>query len=383
MARTKKTGRNTSFVTLRQKSVSKGRISLYLDIYKDGVRKYEFLKLYLVPETDTTTKNQNKNTLQAATAIRNQRELEIIQGKGGIQENKTINNISLIDWLQVYKKLKEETGQSNSRAQSVELLIKHIGIFKNNIKLQDIDETFCKSFIAYLNTAKLCRNTKNKKIISKSSANLYFSVFSSALNEAVRKKLIPVNPVNNLNREEKKTIKAEKSNRSFLTIEDVKKLIDTDCNNLANKQAFLFSCFTGLRLSDILNLTWDNIIERDNNFYLSIITQKTKKPLTIKLNKQAINWLPLHKDKYVFGNDIYRYSINRGLKKWAKKAGVKKDLCFHIARHTFATMELTLGADLYVVSKLLGHTNVGTTQIYADIINKRRDEAIELIDNAF
>ena len=71
MARTKKTGRNTSFVTLRQKSVSKGRISLYLDIYKDGVRKYEFLKLYLVPETDTTTKNQNKNTLQAATAIRN------------------------------------------------------------------------------------------------------------------------------------------------------------------------------------------------------------------------------------------------------------------------------------------------------------------------
>lgn len=77
-------------------------------------------------------------------------------------------------------------------------------------------------------------------------------------------------------------------------------------------------------------------------------------------------------------------TINRVLKEWAKAAGISKNVHFHMSRHTFATMELTLGADLYVVSKLLCfHTNVGTTQIYADIINKRRDEAVELIDNAF
>ena len=89
------------------------------------------------------------------------------------------------------------------------------------------------------------------------------------------------------------------------------------------------------------------------------------------------------KDSEVFALPGNNVTVNRILKIWAKNAGIKKDVCFHMSRHTFATMELTLGADLYVVSKLLGHTNVGTTQIYADIINKRRDEAVELIDNAF
>ena len=71
------------------------------------------------------------------------------------------------------------------------------------------------------------------------------------------------------------------------------------------------------------------------------------------------------------------------MKRWAKKAGIEKSLCFHMSRHTFATMELTLGADLYVVSKLLGHNDVSVTQIYADIINKKREEAVDLMDSAF
>ena len=147
---------------------------------------------------------------------------------------------------------------------------------------------------------------------------------------------------------------------------------------------FLFGCFTGLRLSDIRGLEWGNISKRDGSLFLSIKMQKTREPLIMKLNKQAIKWMPeKQKDSGVFALPGNNVTVNRILKIWAKNAGIKKDICFHMSRHTFATMELTLGADLYVVSKLLGHTNVGTTQIYADIINKRRDEAVELIDNAF
>ena len=157
----------------------------------------------------------------------------------------------------------------------------------------------------------------------------------------------------------------------------------TDCRQPETKRAFLFACFTGLRISDIRNLQWANISKRNGGRFLSITMQKTREPLTMKLNKQAISLLPKEGKGFIFDLPIYDSMINDQLKSWAKRAGIEKNVCFHVSRHTFATMELTLGADLYVVSKLLGHTNVGVTQIYADIINKRRDEAVELIDNAF
>ena len=76
-------------------------------------------------------------------------------------------------------------------------------------------------------------------------------------------------------------------------------------------------------------------------------------------------------------------SILPVIKKWAKDAGIAKNVNFHTSRHTFATMLLTLGADIYTVSKLLGHTNVKTTQIYAKIVNKKKDDAVSLVDNIF
>ncbi len=384
MARTKKAKRETSFVTLRQKARAKGRVVLYLDIYKDGARKYEFLNLYLVPEVNDAAKVQNKNTMQAALAIRNQRELEVIQGKGGLTPT-SLSKMLLLDWLEQFRQQKLQTGQSGERAAFVAKVITHIKAYKgDNIRLSDVDEKYCKGFINYLATAKVGRNTKNGGCLSATTANNYFQAFTSALNEAVRKKLIPVNPIQYLSREEKKPIKAERSNRTFLTIEEVSKLMETDCKNQMIKCAFLFSCFTGLRVSDIKNLRWSNIKERDGVKYLDITMQKTREPLTIKLNKQAESWLPVRGvTEEVFNLPYYEVTINDNLKRWAKKAGIEKDICFHMSRHTFATMELTMGVDLYVVSKLMGHQEVGVTQVYADIINKQREDAVDVLDRAF
>lgn len=384
MARPKKAKRESSFVTLRTKKGAKGRQSYYLDIYKDGKRSYEFLKLYLVPETSRATKIQNENTEKAAIAIRNQRELEIIQGKGGIAQQPTAGRMLLLDWLKAYQQQKADTGQSDGRALSVGKLIGHIETYKGSkTKLADVDENWCKGFIAYLATAKSAKHTKNEKPLARSTTNLYFSILIAALNEAVRKKLISTNPTKNLSREERKPIKADKSNRPYLTIDEVKALMATDCRNPEIKRAFLFACFTGLRISDIRNLQWANISKRNGGSFLSITMQKTREPLTMKLNKQAVALLPKEGKGLIFELPVWDAVVNNNLKAWAKAAGIEKEICFHVSRHTFATMELTLGADLYVVSKLLGHSNVGTTQIYADIINKRRDEAVELIDNAF
>lgn len=384
MARTKKINRESSFVTLRTKPVSKGRQSYYLDIYKDGVRKYEFLKLYLVPATNEAAKIQNVNTEQAAKAIRNQRELEIIQGKGGLAPVSN-SKLLLLDWMEEYRKMKLATGQSNERALSVDKVKTHLKAYAGEkTKLSAVDSDFCKGFVAYLGNATSGKHTQNPKPLASSTANAYFQLFTSALNEAVRQKKIVANPVLYLSREDKKPIKAEKSNRTFLTIEEVKQLATTDIKNESIKQAFLFACFTGLRISDIRNLTWGNIVERNGSFFVTITMQKTREPLTIKLNKQAAKWLPKRNaTKEVFDLPVYNAIINDNLKRWAKKAGIEKSLCFHMSRHTFATMELTLGADLYVVSKLLGHNDVSVTQIYADIINKKREEAVDLMDSAF
>lgn len=384
MARAKKINRESSFVTLRTKPVSKGRQSYYLDIYKDGQRKYEFLKLYLVPATNEAAKIQNANTEQAAKAIRNQRELEIIQGKGGLAPVSN-SKLLLLDWMEEYRKIKLATGQSNERALSVEKVIAHLKAYAGEkTKLSAVDSDFCKGFVAYLGNATSGKHKQNPKPLASSTANAYFQLFTSALNEAVRQKKIATNPVLYLSREDKKPIKAEKSNRTFLTIEEVKQLAAIDFKNESIKQAFLFACFTGLRISDIRNLTWGNIVERNGSFFVTITMQKTREPLTIKLNKQAAKWLPQkNATKEVFDLPVYNAIINDKLKRWAKKAGIEKSLCFHMSRHTFATMELTLGADLYVVSKLLGHNDVSVTQIYADIINKKREEAVDLMDSAF
>ncbi len=115
--------------------------------------------------------------------------------------------------------------------------------------------------------------------------------------------------------------------------------------------------------------------------------RKTSAPLYLPLSNQALKWMPERgdaaDDDLVFATLPRESGILPVIKKWAKDAGIAKNVNFHTSRHTFATMLLTLGADIYTVSKLLGHTNVKTTQIYAKIVNKKKDDAVSLVDNIF
>ena len=381
MARQKKQKRETSFVTIRTKERAKGRKSLYLDIYKDGKRSYEFLNLYLVPEVDDAAKVLNENTMNKAMAIRNQRELIVING-GNLQRNAK-EKVLLADWMESFRKDKELNGQSGERAKQVRTAAKHLAEYAGTqVTLADIDENFCKGFIQHLLSTTKMKNTKNPAKMAASSARLYYDIFISAINVAVKKKLIPVNPCNYLSKEDKKPLLRIQSKRSYLTIDDVKKLIATDCSDKVIKQAFLFSCFTGLRLSDVCNLTWDNVINDNGNTYIRIIIQKTNKPFSIKLNNEALKWMPTRGTGKVFALKLTSY-FNSRIRNWAKKAGVDKYVCFHTARHTFATMTLTLGADLYTVSKLLAHQNITVTQVYAEIINEKKDKAVDLANGLF
>ena len=104
------------------------------------------------------------------------------------------------------------------------------------------------------------------------------------------------------------------------------------------------------------------------------------------LSANALEWLPDRGDSkgedFVFTLPSH-FSINRSVKKWARDAEIEKNVTFHLSRHTFATTLLTLGADIYTTSKLMGHKNLRTTQIYAEVVNKKKVEAVNLMDKVF
>jgi integrase len=378
----KKAAKAKEPIRLREKVLSNGNKSLYLDIYRDGKRVYEFLKLYLIPETasDPTAKMRNKQTLVQANAIKAQRVIELTNNEAGVI-NKSRGKLLIEDWANESILRAEKRGVALSTLGMKKSLMHKIKGFKGNVSLCDIDKDYCRNFIDYLRNGYKKTNGKG---LSEKSVLVFTAEFTALLNEAVREDLIIKNPMNMLSVAEKPH-KTE-STREHLTEEEVKKLKATPCKYPELKRAFLFSCYCGLRLSDVSALTWKNIETLNGKYQIVIVQKKTKQPLYIPISKNQLEYLPPKSDK---SNDTPLFNlptpptIERVLGEWATDAGITKHITFHVSRHTFATILLTEGADLYTTSKLLGHTDISTTQIYAKIVNKKKEEAMSLMDKIF
>lgn len=366
---------------LRHRKLTDGRQSLFLDRSVDGGHEYEFLQLNLLPETSSTVKRQNARTLREAEEILQSRTEALLNAKAEMGLAVSGTGMLLSDWLQTcydnYEKrgLRDMGGISNVK--------KALHMFRPDTRLSDIDRQFCLDMIDWFRSTYKHRLTG--KPISARTADTYCQTFRTMLNEAVREGLMDKNPWNRLETIEK--IKKPESKREYLTIDEIRSMIATDCPNELVKRAYLFSCFTGLRISDVRNLKWGDIYQENEQTYVSVVMKKTSKPLYIPLSGQALKWIPEKGDSsfddYVFGNLVNYGNVNENLKKWAEAAGIRKHISYHTSRHSFATMMLTLGADLYTVSKLLGHSSVKHTQIYARIIDRKKDEAVNLADSVF
>ena len=363
-------------VKVRTKKLANGNESIYLDIYSDGRRKYEYLKLYLLPGRENKTKN--KETMAFANAVKAKRIVEIQNGRFGFENGKK-TNLTLMEWMEETRKMKMEKGKSNAYIKISNATINHLSRYLNGrkIKLSDVDKKFIKGFIAYLRKGKTNKGT----LMTEHSVYLYFETLLIALNVAVKMELIDKNPCLDIFPEDRP--KQKSAVREYLTIDEVKTLIDTPCDDMRVKRIFLFSCFTGLRFVDIKNLKWKDIIKVDEGVYqIELVQQKTKQLVVIPLTENAMRWLPERADK---GEDDNVFQVPficiayPHLHKWAKKAGINKNVTYHVGRHTYATLLLYYGADLYTVSKLLGHTNVKTTQIYAKVMDESKRKAVNLI----
>ncbi|MBR1519710.1 MAG: site-specific integrase [Bacteroidaceae bacterium] len=364
-------------VKIRFKRLVSGNQSIYLDIYYNGCRIYEFLKLYLIPETDLESKIMNRQTLQAAHAIKAKRIIEIANGQAGITFNNDKSKMRLFEYLKYHLKACQKNHRGNSYINACRNMSNHLATYlgakARYVKMKDVDLDLCKGFADHLKQAR----TKAGKALSGVTAYHYFGAFKSVLNEAVIDQAIIANPVMRMRKSDMP--QRPVVIKEYLDADEIGRLANSYCHNDQVKRSFMFSCFTGLRLSDVRKLQWKDIKKTGDTYRYSIIMQKTQEPINNKLNIEAVRWLPDHMgdpEDFVFRMPSLP-TIESAIAKWAIKARISKHVTFHTARHSCATMALMAGADLYTVSKLLGHRKIQTTTIYAAIVDKARDNAVD------
>lgn len=367
-------------VRLREKELANGVRSLYLDIYVNGKRSYEFLKLHLIPESNPQAKVQNENTMRAANTIKLNRILEITNNKAGLKNTSIRAKVLLKDWMETFRQAQEQKGVKDQKL--IHNTVHALTAYNINVAMRDVNRDYIIGLTNFLRNEY--RSPRGKKLKDYSVIN-YLGCLRNALNMAVREDVIADNPIMKLSAQDK--VKAPESQREYLTVEEVQQLEATDSPYPHIKQAFLFACYTGLRCSDVRSITWGKIVKDGEKYRLHTVMFKTKRPFYIPLSKKAMQWMPERGDKtdddLIFENIPVQVNTKLYLQPWLDKAGITKPITFHCSRHTFGTMMLTLGADIYTTSKLMGHTKVEVTQIYAKIINKKKDDAVSLIDQAF
>ena len=394
MAKQKQTVKLKEPVRIRFKQLSNGNQSIYLEYYTGdvirkenyvgGKRKYEFLKLYLIPERTREDKAKNEVTLALAKAIQSKRIVEVQNDAHGFQ-NTNKSRVNLLDYLENIGKQSAEQGSRNY-ARTVLNTVRALKLFRGDyIAFRDVDKEFLSEFTDYLRQMPKASKygvLKTGGRLSNNSVVSYYGTLRTAINRAYKEGIITVNPTKEFDFASK--VRQEPSRREYLTLDELKTLINTECRHEIVKRAFLFSCLCGLRVSDIRKLRWCDLQRSSGRVRIEITVQKTKEPLYLPISDEALKWLPERGEAN--GSDFifpltHEGTVNDTLQHWAKVAGITKHISFHVSRHTHATMMLTLGADLYTVSKLLGHKNIATTQIYAKIVDKKKEEAIGLIPN--
>jgi len=368
-------------VHIRKRSNSAGdKYNLALEVYlgysvnengnskpKRVTTKLEYY-LYVNPKTPQQ-RTHNKEVEKKVEIIRAEKEKEYLNNKYGFK-SETKTKANFIDY---FTKLTEERMESMGNYGNWDSVLKHLKKYAGeNISFDDVDIAYCEGFKNYLQ--KTARK-KSDQPLSGNSVSSYFLKMRAALNQAVDDGIILTNPSHKVS-----IPKPIENEREFLTLEEVQTLFKTECRYNVLKRAFLFSCLTGLRWSDINNLEWKQIQKEGDNWKVNFHQQKTKALQYHYINEQARELMgEIHNEGKVFVGLRYSAYMNTALLQWCLKAGISKHITFHCGRHTYATLQLTLGTDLFTVSKLLGHSEIRTTQVYAKVIDKKKIDAVNTI----
>jgi integrase len=373
-----------SKINLRKKVLGTGKTSLYLDFYppiinpKTGKEtRREFLKLYLTNNPKTAEeKIQNTKTFELAEIIKSKRDVQLRNKEFGFKDNVKLN-VNFVIFYQTVVDDYYNTG-SDSNYQTWKASLKHFENFSGGIiQSNNLTNDYIKKYRNYLLNTKSTRNSVIERKLSKNTASTYFKNFISVLKQAFKQNLIEKNLA-----EDAEYIKEEETHREYLTEDELLLLWKTPIKIEKVKHMAVFSALSGLRFVDINNLDWCNIYnDKHQGYYIQLREEKTKSIKNHPISEEATNILKAQgtNNGLVFGKIEY-HQISRPMKDWIAKSGIKKKISFHNFRHSYATLQLANGTDIYTVSKLLGHKNVSTTQIYTKVMDKSKIEAANRIN---
>ena len=280
----------------------------------------------------------------------------------------TSSNIENAVTVRYIAEHRQATHRDNTCAVTHALLC-HLNTFAGyEVCLHDVSETFVRRFTSYL----LGR-------VQPGSVRTYLHKLHAIMEDCLKQHLIQLNPVSSA---VAFVPRRENSARSFLSANELNALLAAPCPHYEIRRAFIFACFTGLRLSDIETLCWNNIQTIAGIETIVKMQVKTSREIRIPLNKEALSILK-SKNHVSSTDKVFllpsRTSIAKSIRIWEKNAGLQKHISFHTSRHTFATLAITAGVDIYTVSKLCGHRSVHTTEIYLHIIDKTLQEGVDKI----
>ncbi len=307
---------NKESIRLRRRNLSTGNISLYLDIYIGGRREYEYLKLYLIPEKSKADRDKNREILKLAEAIRAKRIIEVQNRTFGFKADRK-DDVLLLGYLDSLLSRKKADGRSIGQWRC---LRRHIVIFagKNDIPLSKIDGEWIRKFRDYLD--KDANDTKvSLKPLSATTKHVYFCKFRSIFFHAFKDGIISSNPVDNI-----EGIRTDESHREYLTSEELRRLSRTRCSNDKIRRSFLFSCLTGMRISDIMKLTWSEVSEQDGFTRLTFKQKKTKSTEYLDITPQAAELMGERGEAnaLVFNLTYHNSYTNHIIIKWTRDAGI-------------------------------------------------------------
>lgn len=370
-------------ISLNKRKLKDGRISLSVEFYRGSetneegkrrhLRDFENLDTYLIADPkNSKERKENKEKLEFAENVLAIRKAEFVQGKFDFK-NTTKSKRVFLNFFAELTEEKQQKDSSNNYGNWFSTLQHLKRIVSKNLTFDDIDEAFIKRVRNYFDNEA---RTKSDLPLSQNSKYSYFNKFKAALRNAFDNGYLTINYAPKI-----KSFDQAESQREYLTFDELQSLAKAECKYPVLKKAFLFSCLSGLRWSDINKMVWAEVRDEGNISRVNFIQDKIDGVEYLYISAQARHLLGERQGQRdrVFKGLKYSMTNNTEIVRWCNRAGVPKHITFHSARHTNAVLLLENGADIYTVSKRLGHREIRTTAIYAKIVDSKMKEAAEMI----
>lgn len=366
-------------VRLRFRKLKNGEKSAYFDIYSNGVRQYLWQEERLLSGTDEASLEHNGNIMQVLEERRRSLIAELTIDKSGIANRSFNTDITLMQWLDVYK-MELTARASHSYMCGFSKLRDNLSAFNDGIPLKDINDETIVSFYEYLKALK-CTNIE-EHTLSEGTIWYLLKILGNCLNGAIRARYIDTNPCRGILSVCRK--RQKKRGLECLSKNELIKLIDTPYRMEFIKRMFLFSCFTGATPETLRLLQWKHIYNKGGRTWAILKQTRSGRDIAVPLTKMAIACLPPRRRSKgscpVFESRsemVMRYHLNN----WRTEAAISSPLSFIVARNTYAYLLLSADSDFYTAGYMMGFSSTKYMQEYEGYLNGKNYDAVAKMDD--